>query len=133
MDNFWADAEVIHAYTRKEALADGVLVDVTETSEHKEAGFTMPVAVTRAVWELVEPERMPAGQSVSGRLWDLLWMLRCGIRASRGGGQLLHFKVIFGFEGPRGGYKQKTYTLKAMCGPGDDAEPVLTILLPEED
>ncbi len=27
----------------------------------------------------------------------------------------------------------KTSTLKAICGPGDTAEPVITILLPEED
>jgi hypothetical protein len=24
-------------------------------------------------------------------------------------------------------------TLKALCGPGDDAEPVITIMLPDED
>jgi hypothetical protein len=24
-------------------------------------------------------------------------------------------------------------TLKALCGPGDDAEPVITIMLPHED
>ena len=23
--------------------------------------------------------------------------------------------------------------LKALCGPGDDAEPVITVLLPDED
>jgi hypothetical protein len=29
--------------------------------------------------------------------------------------------------------KQETVTLKAICGPGDTAEPVITIMLPEED
>src|SRR4051812_27741843 len=38
--------EVIFAYTRKQAIEDGVLVDVTETA--KEAGFKIPVALTRA-------------------------------------------------------------------------------------
>src|SRR4051794_4558851 len=36
--------EVIFAYTRADALADGVLIDVTDTA--KEAGFRIPVAVT---------------------------------------------------------------------------------------
>jgi hypothetical protein len=33
---FWDDAEVIYAYTRAQALEDGVLVDVSEMA--KEAG-----------------------------------------------------------------------------------------------
>ena len=35
---------VISAYTRQQAIADGVLVDVTTTAS--EAGFAIPVAVT---------------------------------------------------------------------------------------
>ncbi len=38
------DADLIPVYTRAQALADGVLVDVTETA--KEAGFRAPVALT---------------------------------------------------------------------------------------
>ena len=40
--------EVIYAYTRAEAIADGVLIDVTETA--KEVGFRLPVALTAAAW-----------------------------------------------------------------------------------
>ena len=40
--------EIIDSYTRKQAIADGVLIDVTETAS--EAGFRIPVALTRAVW-----------------------------------------------------------------------------------
>jgi hypothetical protein len=29
--------------------------------------------------------------------------------------------------------KQETVQLKAVCGPGDNAEPVITIMLPDED
>jgi hypothetical protein len=29
--------------------------------------------------------------------------------------------------------KLKRQYLKAICGPGDDAEPVITIMFPEED
>src|ERR1700694_4913366 len=40
---------VIHSYSRAEALEDGALIDVTSTT--REAGFLIPVALTRAVWE----------------------------------------------------------------------------------
>jgi hypothetical protein len=29
--------------------------------------------------------------------------------------------------------KLKRQNLKAICGPGDNAEPVITVMLPEED
>jgi len=38
----------IRTYTRAEALADGVLVGVSETAT--KAGFKVPVAVTKAFW-----------------------------------------------------------------------------------
>src|SRR6185437_8267129 len=41
--------EVIYSYTRAQAIADGVLVDVSETA--KEAGFKYPVALTRMVFD----------------------------------------------------------------------------------
>ncbi len=39
-----SDSEVIYAYTRAQALDDGILVDATALA--KEAGFKWPVAVT---------------------------------------------------------------------------------------
>ena len=40
---------VISVYTRAQAIEDGILVDVSETA--REAGFRIPVAVTRSVWD----------------------------------------------------------------------------------
>jgi hypothetical protein len=60
-------------YSRAEALADGLLVDVTETA--REAGFLYPVALTRAAWELcvaLSPPAKRAGNDDHGRLWDVL-------------------------------------------------------------
>lgn len=44
--------EVIYSYTRAQALEDGELVDVTETA--REAGFKLPFAVSRALWNVIE-------------------------------------------------------------------------------
>jgi hypothetical protein len=41
--------DVIHSYSRAEAIRDGVLIDVTAVA--REAGFRYPVALTAAVWE----------------------------------------------------------------------------------
>jgi hypothetical protein len=41
--------KMIYAYTRAQALADGVLVDVSKMAE--KVGFRAPVAVTRTVWQ----------------------------------------------------------------------------------
>jgi len=119
---------VIHSYTRRQAIEDGVLVDVSETA--KEAGINFPVAVTSAVWDLyIVPsgklERY--GQSVSGRLWDLLWMFR--MRALRTNSSLLYYTCLFQNEN----MKLDEVKLKALCGPGDNHEPVITIMLPGED
>ena len=48
-----------------EALEDGVLVDVTKTA--KEAGFRIPVAITRATWaeDVAVPEGI-FGQDTAG-------------------------------------------------------------------
>jgi len=53
-DNFWG--EEIFRYTRAQAIADGVLVDLTSATDDKgqplcqQAGFKVPVAITRTAW-----------------------------------------------------------------------------------
>jgi len=120
--------QVIHTYTRKQAIEDGVLVDVSETA--KEAGINFPVALTSTVWGIyvVPSEKIEGcGQSVSGRLWDLLWMFR--VNALKTNSSLLFFSCIFLNEDE----KREEVKLKAICGPGDNGEPVITIMLPMED
>ena len=127
--NPFEDAEVIVRYTRAQAIEDGVLVDVSQAS--KEAGLIFPVAVTRRIWaEVITPSEgaRKEGQSESGRLWDVLWMLRVAIKASRTHGEELHYGVFVRDAG-----RSKEVELKAMCGPGDDGKPVVTIMYPEED
>lgn len=124
-DNF----DLIHAYTRAQAIEDGNLIDVTEPA--KEAGFTFPVAVTARVWhELVvpEPRARKLGQSEGGRLWDLLWVFsRVALR--HGNTDVLHFNVLFVLKARQ----RRLIRLKAVIGPGDSGEGVITIMLPDED
>jgi hypothetical protein len=124
--------EVIHTYTRLQASEDGYLVDVSEVA--REAGITFPVAMTRAAWvdcvEWAEADsRRQTYQDEAGRLWDVLWMLKL---AARRGGSEIRYQL---YRVPRGGrgVRPRLVTLKAICGPGDQGEPVITVMLINED
>jgi hypothetical protein len=120
-------SDIVYAYTRAQAIADGVLIDVTRYAN--EAGLRYPTAVTSAVWAayVAVPEACP-WQDEAGRLWDILWMLRYAIGRSKSV-SVLQFTVLVQNDG-RGPREVK---LKAVCGPGDDGEPVITVMLPRED
>lgn len=118
--------EGIHAYTRKQALEDGVLVDLGALA--KEAGFRWPVAVTRTVYEgVLVPSKVvkQEGQSLTGRAWDMLMVLRLEAR-KMGEGCEIRFAPLF-ITQP--GQPPKGVPLKAVSGPGDDGEPVITVML----
>jgi hypothetical protein len=74
-------------------------------------------------------------------MWDLLWMFVLAARQARST-DTVHFRVIFiTLRSTPGGsidsgtwrMSHETVPLKAVCGPGDDGEPVITIMLPGED
>lgn len=123
-------APIIHAYTRAQALDDGELVDVSSTA--LEAGIRFPVAVTRGVWaDCVEwPDTERGLQDEAGRLWDVVWMTRCAALAAPHGADRVTVTLL---RVPRGQSVARTCELVAQVGPGDNAEPVMTIMLPGED
>ncbi len=126
-NDFLKDFDVIHVYTRSNAIEDGVLIDVSELAD--ECGIKYPVAVTSTVWEgyiKVNEELKSRGQSEEGRLWDLLWMFRSAALKEKT--PQLKFQAYF--ETVNG---KILVEFKALCGPGDEAEPVITIMMPEED
>ena len=123
---YWG--EPISRYTRAQALADGVLCDVTAVA--REAGFRIPVALTAAAWAAcVAVPGGTTGQDEVGRAWDVLVVLRQAIRAADDGPE-----VRFGVRVRRGDEKGTSLVkMKAVCGPGDAGEPVVTVMLPDED
>jgi hypothetical protein len=72
----------------------------------------------------------PSGQSTKGRLWDVLMLLRVAIRKIPPGEDRVFFKVDVDVKGDG---KHKTVSLWCLCGPGDDGEAVLTIMMEGED
>lgn len=116
--------DVIFSYSRANAIDDGVLVELPQDL-CKEAGFVVAsVAVTDTVWSVIST--IPPGQDLTGRIWDVLNMLRFEIKQTRtnNGPELLFDVHLEGSEPTR---------LKCHSGPGDNGEHVLTIMLPHED
>ena len=126
---------VIFTYTRAQAIEDGVLVDVGSTAQ--EAGFKWPVALTVGAWAdcvawTEDDSRQQVYQDESGRLWDVLYMASYAIRSSKDSSDRLFFQL---YRVPRDGHSTEAIlvTLKLIVVPGDAGEPVITILLPNED
>jgi len=126
---------VISTYTRTQTIEDGVLID--PGSMAKEAGFKWPVALTADAWAdcvawTEDDSRQQVYQDESGRLWDLVFMASHAIRSSKDSGDRLLFQL---YRVPRDGHATDAVlvTLKLIVGPGDTGEPVVTILLPQED
>lgn len=138
--------EIISAYSRAQAIEDGVLIDLSELA--KEAGFKFPVAVTPTVYAILAPwdrglegdhskpkEGEPLyglGQSVSGRAWDLLTILMWEIKRGQGG-ERVDFAPLFLMGHKWTQDKPMPVKMYAICGPGDNAEPVITVMMPHED
>lgn len=131
--DFWGDP--IHVYTRAQALADGELVDVSEMA--REFGFRVPVAVSRSVWADISeiPSDRP-WESVRGRLGDLLGLLAMLCRRGKDNDTgRMDFKMLLSVgEGlPPDPSDWMPYPLRALSGPGDAGEHVLTVCLPGEE
>ena len=130
-----AFAPAISAYTRAHAIDDGILVDVSDTA--REAGFRIPVAVTRTVWErlVALPDGYRGFQDESGRLWDVLWMARHhALRASNSDRVRMCVLVRDIRKDLRDSNRapRKHFPIVAI-GVGDEGQPVITIMWPEDD
>ena len=133
--NAAAFGPVIDAYTRAQAIEDGILVDVSDTA--REAGFTIPVAITRTLWDqlVVLPEGYRGFQDEAGRLWDVLWMARhYALRSSDSDRVRMCVLVRDIRKDLRDSNRppRKHFPIVAI-GAGDAGEPVVTVMFPEDD
>jgi hypothetical protein len=121
---------VIYSYTRAQAVADGVQVEVTKIAA--EAGIRFPVFLTRTVFDTYVA--VPLGviaQDEAGRLWDILWMLRFAILRARAGADRIPVALYIRNDNRAA----KLVKLIATCGPLDidDPQPAITVMMPDED
>ena len=117
---------VIYSYTRSQAVADGLQVEVSKVAE--EAGIRFPVFLTRAVYDsVVTVPPGVTGQDEAGRLWDVVWMLRFAIRKALPGQARLPFALYVRNDNKA----PRLIKLVAICGALDidDPRPAITIMM----
>ncbi len=120
---------VIYAYTRRQAIKDAVLIEANDLA--REAGFKWPVALSDHLYHsyIVPALALVAeGQSIQGRLWDVLTVLRYTIKNSKED-SYLRFSVLFQMSP---GEAPVPIELVSVAGPDDDGSPCITIMLPED-
>jgi hypothetical protein len=121
---------LVYSYTRSQAVADGVQVEVTKTAQ--EAGIRFPVFLTRTVYDsfVTVPDGVTS-QDEAGRLWDIMWMTRFAIIRARPGADRLPVALYVRNDNIR----SRLVKLVAQCGPLDidDPAPAITVMMPGED
>src|ERR1051326_5130026 len=129
-DGITAFGPVIYSYTRAQAVADGVQVEVTKVAA--EAGIRFPVFLTRTVYDafVTVPPGVNA-QDEAGRLWDIVWMTRFAIIRAKPGADRLPVALYVRNDNRAA----KLIKLIATCGPLDidDPQPAITVMMPDED
>ena len=117
----FSEMDVISTYTRQQAIEDGVLVDLSATFPQECKLYKYPVACTSSVFAMAE--KAANFGSLHGAIWDVIFMSQKGV-VKRLGESGVMFRVILG---------GRTHTMQAVCGPGDDMSPVITIMGEFED
>jgi len=100
---------IIHQFTRADAIQAGVLIDVAEQA--RDCGFAVPVALSVTLFQHL---------STDERIIAML--------------ETLHALIFVAGDGESDRFQFQTFGAKALChiGPGDRGEAVMTIGLPDD-
>ena len=137
--------ETICAYTRKQAIEDGVLVDIMQDEQMSDIAkrhykfpisctyiakrhYKFPISCTSSVFGIMKKavENSEYSNDYAGILHDMLWMSK--VMKRQIDESTIIFRVIIAGAG-----RQRNYDFKLQVGPGDQGEPVITIMMPDED
>ena len=107
------DFELIYSYSRKQALADQVLIDVSDVA--KRSDFLLPTVVSSNLLAVIDAEN---------QLPVLFAVFHDKIKFKQGLEDILETQTI--------SKTGRVITVILHIGPGDDGKPVLTMMLPED-
>ncbi|MFE2999325.1 DUF6573 family protein [Nocardia sp. NPDC059246] len=133
------DIPIAYTYSREQAIASGALRDVSDLA--RQAGFARPVALTEQAWThaVAWDHDGALGQSTTGRTLVVLTMARPAIEAAYaamadadpGSTVRAEFSVLRLVNGSTD-TKPHPIALAIHYGPGDNGEPVVTIMRARE-
>ncbi|WP_331722973.1 DUF6573 family protein [Nocardia sp. NBC_00511] len=130
------NAEIVHRYTRAQAIADGVLHDFTALAS--EFGFTKSFVIAHHAWTeaVYWPQDADEGQSEKGRAWDVIVQAHFAIASAREAKRVptdrLEF-TVYRLVHDSGDPTPRPITLVIHIGPGDAGEPVFTVMAPRDE
>jgi hypothetical protein len=118
----------VFRYTRADALQDGILLDITDTARIC-GRVVVPAAMTIGLWQHVAGGEAfaPADERVKDVCYALAFASVGLIPSQRFEGPQSE-TMLYGFE-----MQGRSIEVKAVAHPGDNWEPVLTLMLPTED
>lgn len=136
----FSQSDVIFAYTIDDAIEDGIVVDVSDLPEAKEAGFRFGVILTNTVynncvkWTEEDTQKTGQPQDEKGRLWDVLYMASVAVRrfnATKQTGNVVSFQVV---RVPRQrSDRSRIARLQIVIESRSNGDPVMVIRFPNED
>lgn len=130
-DPLFSDATIVHSYSRAQALEEGVLVNLAFNrmlASICRQHYKHPIACTAAVFDIIKRavDNKEFHNDYPGVVHDILYMSRALHREINE--STILFRVVI-----QGAGLKTEYDFKLVVGPGDDAKPVITIMLPNED
>ena len=121
----------ISVYTRQQAIEDGVLIDMMqgEPGEVSRQHYKYPIACTAGLFGLMrQAVEHPRWCNDYLGIWHDILTMSKSTYAKKLGRSTVLFEVRITGTGCR-----CVHSLRLVVGPGDDLEPVITIMLPDED
>lgn len=137
----FTEDDIIYAYTRKQAIADGLQVNLSEKFPNDCRLYKVPVFCTNRVWNLIESAiaHPQHHNDAGGVVWDICHMSINGPgRISIRGGTGTQFAVIVTGADATPDFHEEglpIYQLHAVCGAVDIDDPraAITFMFPNED
>lgn len=118
--------DLVSSYSQAQAIEDGVLHLIPR--EISRDYFKYPVILSAGLVALIE-KAVATKKYIAdyrGIVHDILFTCQSAAKRSSGA-DVLRTKIIIRGAGPRA-----TYDLLMVCGPGNNGEPTITIMLPED-
>lgn len=130
--------DVIHKYTRGEAIDDGVLIDVPVNKLAKQAGITWHCAITAALFTELQPLKSTTERTYcedfEGVLWDMLTIFKLSVKQKQSETKALLPGMRWTFKILRQNRRYTSidvvFSVEEMNGKN---EPCWTFMLPKED
>ena len=121
MNAIFTEEDIISVFTRADAIAEGVLIDLSANSRRF---YKYPVACTAEVWAAI------TSTGSENPIGEIVRVLYASIHNHT---KMLNETTYLFTVNLENAAPREHWTFKVMCHGGDNAEPVLTIMGINED